>query len=326
MKKCARLRRPLWIALAACAVPAAGAMGQTAETATQGRPTAPAVEQAVEQGSRPSARASISADLEHMFEADFSDVNGSVSVTRAGLDFDAQFPLEDRQFFGISIGSAMYWFDFKDTVVGGTATELWDDAATIDVAVRYGASINDQWSFIVGVGVDSSFEHGAEFEDSLTYGGFGAANYKVSDTLSLGFGAIVRTRLDDDAFAIPIVSIDWQIAEQWRLSSRTRANSFGVSLAYQATEALELSLNGAYAARSFRLDDEGAAPEGVGRISGVPIFLEAAYKVDPQITIGGRVGAVVAASYKLDDVNEVEVFDEDSDIGIYAGLNVTVTF
>ena len=92
-----------------------------------------------------------------------------------------------------------------------------DSGARYGVGATFSSQIDDEWGYFVGGSVLASPGEGASWGDAITGGGVAGFTYQLTDTLRIGAGVGVSSRLEDDARVIPIPSLEWQINEQWEL-------------------------------------------------------------------------------------------------------------
>lgn len=266
----------------------------------------------------------------HVFSHDLDDA-GDVSITRAGAKTGVTFPVGADNAWSISFGAEGSWYDFSDATGFGAAggnAEPWDDVRIFTVETSYAATIKGGWQLILGLGVESGMEENAQFEDSLTVTGLVGVNYRVSETLGLGLGLYGGTRLEDDAFILPIPFINWQINDRWSVGSRpsTRGGRFAVT--YKASDSIGVFAFAAFESREFRLDDDpsGAAPEGVGRDRRIPVGLGVSWTPNAQFAIEVVGGVDVWSEYTLDDRDGNELGQQEGDAAPFLGGQVTLRF
>lgn len=268
----------------------------------------------------------------HAFETDFSDQPGSMSVSRAGVDFSALFPVAERNSIGIGLNAEQAWYDFSDLSLASPAlspsptSELWDDVRTMAATLSWFSRVDEQWSYFASAQIQSSGEEGADFGDSLTYGGAVAFTYQASESLAIGAGVAVTSQLEDDALIIPIPSLRWQIDPKWLLASNLDHDGVGLELSYAFTESLTLGFKGGFFTRDFRLADDNAASEGVGRHQGVPLRLSLDWQFAPQGTLWVSGGYIVAQELELDTRNGDEIANLDVDASPMIGVGVSLRF
>jgi hypothetical protein len=218
-------------------------------------------------------------------------------------------------------GSQVASYDFSSgaflppQVPPPSADAPWDTLYGVDLSVAYRAPIDERWGFIVGAGVESSFEAGADFGDTLTFGGFGAVTYAFSPELVVGGGAFVSTRLEDDARVIPAPFIRWQASERVSVTSGagTGPTGPGVSVFYAIDEAWTAGVSVGFRSIAARLDDEGTAPGGVGRHQALPIVASITWKATQTIELTALVGMVVGQEYELLDAGGNVLLEDDAE-------------
>ncbi len=263
----------------------------------------------------------------HAFEADFSDGPGSVGVTRGGVEVGFRRPIDDRSRLSVSIGLEGSAYDFSgDSTLAGVTGEVWDSTVQASLAVVYSRQATEQWAWFFGGGVDASFETDADIGKSFTGGLVGGVNYAVNENLKLGGGLAVRSRLEDSGLFLPIVSVDWKLSDQWTLSNSNELNSTGVALSFAANEKLTLSLHAAYQGRAYRLDDEGPVPEGVGRDSRIPVWVQARYAFTPRATASLAAGVLAWQEYTVLDQDGNELDQQEAEWTPFLGASVVVVF
>lgn len=265
----------------------------------------------------------------YAFDADFKDNAGGVSVARGGGALNVAFPVFERSSLGVGLGTEYSSYDFEEiATMGPSPIVTWDDVLTTDVSVRFAQQYNDTCSWFGGLMVQAAGEEGADFNDSVTWGGTAGATYKVSETFTIGGAIAVRTRLEDDALVIPLLLVDWKISPTWRLSTFTGLNEAGLALGWEVCEPVTLSIGAAYALREFRLDDASTSnmPGGVGRDQGVPVWLGLEWRACEQLRVNVRGGLIAGREFTLDDAGGNEQAQEDIDATGFLEAGVTFLF
>ncbi len=273
-------------------------------------------------GTPPAWRLSLQLAGQHDFAADLGG-GGESTVSRVGSELGLSIPAgEGRPNFGLVWESSFYDFDAPAVLSGGA--EPWDETFELELRGSYLGRIDDHWGYVVGAGVNSAGEEGAEFSDTVTFGGFAAATYSLSEDLTFSLGILVRERLEDDVLVVPIPGVEWKIDDQWRLSSGVRPA--GLFLLYSPDEAWTLSLGGQYRSREYRLDDEGFAPEGVGRDRRIPVEFGVEYRPGRRVSISGFVGVNVWQEYEIDSRSGQSLGEDDSDPSPFLGAAIKLSF
>lgn len=291
----------------------------------------PVSDQAVTPQQPPARAAHARIELRGLYapSSDFKDAPGGVSVGRAAADFRATFPVLDRSQLSILGSSELSWYGFdSDTVIGGMAGKPWDDITTLDLRARFATQIDQHWSAYGTIGLESSGEEGADFSDTLTYGGAAGFEYAFSENLKAGLGLLARTRLEDNAIVLPIITLDWTFAPRWNLSTTYGPTGAGLALAWTPRDDLTFTLAGAWEAREFRLDDRTLSPTPgfIGRDERIPVWLGARWQATEQFSLSARLGAYMWQQISLDDAGGDELGSEETDATAFAELGVRWEF
>jgi len=264
---------------------------------------------------------------QHDLETNFDGAPGTVSVSRASAELAMLFPIGERSRLGVTLNTEFSNYSFNGATGFGPGTgDPWDEVLEMGAAAVYSTQIDARWSYFAGGGISSVAQVGAEFDDSLSVGAVGGAAYAFSDTLSIGAGAIVRTRLEDSVFVLPFINLQWDLSEKWRIETRTGSDYTGGGIVYSLREDLSFALAGGIKSREFRLDAENVAAEGVGRDSRAPIFLEVKWRLSPQVSIAGTAGVQLFQEYTLFDQDGNELVQVDADPTEFFSATVTFSF
>jgi hypothetical protein len=249
------------------------------------------------------------------FESDFSDAPGKVSVLRAGGDVDVGIPvgMYAQLNLGVDFEHSNYDFHNATGLVPGTDNPF-DTIERTALKARFAQHLSREWSYLVGGTAALSFEEGADVGQSLQGVLYGAPTYALSDKLSIGAGVVVSTRLEDNALVLPLVILDWDVAEHWNLSNN---GELGLTLAYSPNERWSFSVGGHFEYRDFRLDEHGPLPNGVGRDSRWPVAFTVMYKPTARTTLEADVGVYVAQRIEVLDANGTSISDQDINAAPY---------
>jgi len=256
--------------------------------------------------------------------ADLSGSPGEVSVSRVGANIGAGIPVGDRGLLGLGLDYELssYTFDDATGLVAGTDTPF-GDVQRYAFSARYAHQLSARWSVLVGGGIGISGEEGAKTSDSLFYNGFAGGRYALSESVQAGFGLVLATQLEDNTLVLPLLMVDWQIDEKWRLSNEGK---LGLTLSYAATDAWTLGLGAGYESRDFRLDRSGPVPGGVGRERRVPIEFSATYTPTKQLSIDLGLGVGVARNFEVLSSGGTKVADFDADAAPFVSLQLGYRF
>ena len=292
------------------------------------QPAAQATKDIKAGGDRP-WRISFTPGAEYALAADLKATTGDVSIARAGAALGVDAPIGEMSSLAVSFGWQHSWYTWdKATSLGGVAAP-WDDTDELDLGVRFSSRIDEKWSWFAGVGANSSGEKGADFSDTLTFGGGGGVRYRASDTLAFTAGLIVRSQLEDSASVIPIIGVDWKFAEHWALTTEYRTSIFprpGIFLTYSPCDTLDLALGASYETHVFRLSDRDTPIDGIARERRIPVELSASWKLSPHATLAASAGVVVWQRFRLDTSDGTLIGQNEADpTGIF-GLSLKMAY
>ena len=266
----------------------------------------------------------------YMFEADLDDA-GEYSVGRYGVGLSYRVPILEQSslVFGLDAERSEYDFDGAtglapggDPIGGATAYEL---------SARVVHPFDDEFSLLAGVSGTFAGEDGADLADSAQLGGIVAVNWKASEALTLTLGVTARDQLEDDVRVIPVVGIEWRIAENLRVSSRDAGRVFaggggGLGLVYESSEELNLIVGAGFNGRDYRLDEDGPIPDGVLRDDRVFAGVGLEWKPTGNVTALVGAGAVVWSNLETLDSGGSEIGDEDGDPAAVVSARVRIVF
>lgn len=324
-------RRPrLVLASSALLVAAGAAAGQSPTSAEAAPPPQPATEpepaapaSAITPAQRPIVY-SLSVRGEIGLSADLSDSPGEVSVSRAGATLGAAVPIGERAQLSLGFDYELSSYDFDNAtgLIAGTGSPF-EDVQRYSVSARYAHQLSRQWSLVGGGSVGISGEEGAKTSDSIVGAGYIGGRYALSESVQTGFGLVFATQLEDDALFLPLLMLDWQINEQWRLSNEGR---LGLTLSYAPVESWSFGLGAEYQNRDFRLDRDGPVPGGVGRETRIPLTLSASYTPTRHLSIEAGIGVGVYREFEILDSGGRELADFDADASPFLRLQVSYRF
>ncbi len=239
----------------------------------------------------------------HQSESDLTDSSGGFAVDRGFISASLDYGWSLRDSIGISIGGGKSSYEFND-LSGFGGGDPWNkiEDARISVTWRFGFGETGTFFLIPTVRVDG--EKGTSSGDSTTYGLFAAAAWRISESLTIGPGLGVFSRLENSTRFFPILAIDWDISERWNLSTGrglAASQGPGLTLGYELSEDWTLGISGRYEDIEFRLDDEGPAAGGVGRDQSIPLVFVAMLEPGPKLNLSVFAGIELGGTLKLKD-------------------------
>ncbi|MDX2146463.1 MAG: DUF6268 family outer membrane beta-barrel protein [Planctomycetota bacterium] len=277
-------------------------------------------------GELPPVRATLFGGFEYVFDSDVQGRTGSVSASRADLGLNITFPVNATSQLSLDFTNVAVWYEFDPLPLNTQQNSEFplEEAFEHGVTLRFSQQVDETWSYFVGGDVNVAGERGASWDDAITAGAIGGVRAQLSPTFSLGFGAIVRTRLEDEALVFPALTFDWQLAEQWRLSSRGR----GVSLTYSPTETWSFFVDGVFNSSDYRLDDDVDDPfaGGVVRDRRFNVAVGTTWRASSRFLLTARVGSQVWQEFELLDSSGNGVTDFEVEPALYLALGVELKF
>lgn len=264
----------------------------------------------------------------HQSQVDLKDTEGGFTTDRwfasAGLDYG----WSRRDSVGISVGAGRSNYEFdEDTLLGGGLPWGKVEDQRLSFTGRFG--FGETGSMIIVPSIRLNKESNASSSDARSYGLLAAAFWRISDTLTIGPGLGVFTRLEDSTRVFPILAIDWKFAEKWSLSTGrglAASQGPGLTLDYQLTPSWSLGLTGRYEDVEFRLDDEGPAPNGIGRDQSFPLVLSARLEAKPNLAFSIFAGVELGGRLTLLDEFDKEVQESDYDPAALFGATFEIKF
>ncbi len=251
----------------------------------------------------------------HQTEVDLTDGSGGFAVDRWFVSAGMDYVWDQRTSLGLSVagGQSSYEFNPLADLGGGDPWNKIEDAR-LSVTWRFG--FGDTGTFILIPTARVNGENGASTGDSVTYGLYAAATWRINERLTIGPGIGVFTRLENGARVFPFLAIEWDITERWNLSTGrglAASQGPGLTLSYKLNEDWSLGLSGRYEDIEFRLDDEGPAANGVGRDQSLPLVFIATLDPSPKFSLSVFAGIEIGGTLTLKDTsgNKLEKSDYD---------------
>ena len=239
----------------------------------------------------------------HQSEVDLSDSSGGFSMDRSFIGASLDYGWSMRDSIGISIGGGRSSYSFNDlTGLGGG--EPWNKIEDSRISVTWRFGIGDKGSVFLIPTARMDGERGSRSGDSTTYGLLAAAAWRINDTLTIGPGFGVFSRLEESTKFFPILAIDWNITDRWSLSTGrglAASQGPGLTLGYELNEDWTLGIAGRLEDIEFRLDDQGVAAGGVGRDQSLPLVFTAMLDPSPKLNLSVFAGVEIAGKLKLKD-------------------------
>jgi hypothetical protein len=268
----------------------------------------------------------------HFFSTDFDTGGGEVGVDRGFGSLNVSSAPKDTYRWDIDLSWEGSWYSFDNggslaTAAGGTP---WDAVQSIVITPGASFKLDDHWRVNARFLLQFAGENDADVGDSATYGGILAASYSFSDTFTLGLGALVTSRIEDDVLVVPQIIIDWRPCKEFRLSNFAGPEAFpggaGLEAIWVLNEEFEIALGARYTYRRFRLSDEAPVADGVGTDQGMPTWIRATMRAKCGARVDLVGGFQFAGEMQLDDSNGNQLEKVDVESAPFLGVFMSWKF
>jgi hypothetical protein len=250
---------------------------------------------------------------------------GHMSASRAFLRVGGMYLTGQGASAGVSISSGKLDYDFD---VPGE--DPWGGVNDLRLSAPIRFRAGDRANVFIVPSLRWDYQDGAKASDGQTWGVFGGVSWRVNDSLSIGpaFGAFSKLQ-DSQPEVFPALLINWKISQRLALATGQSAGATqgpGLSLSYQVSDVVSLSLAGRYESLRFRLDDTGVAPGGVGQDRSMPVVLTLDWKPKPFIRASVFAGAEFNGQVQLEDNSGVTLSEQDYETAPVAGFAFRLRF
>lgn len=226
--------------------------------------------------------------------SNLEDQRGRVGIYRAGSELTFSLPVAEKLTASFGVLNEWSWYDFSGPF--RPASQL----TTVRLTPGMSYQVNDRWSVFGSFTLEASGETHADVGQALTYGGAIGVRFQERKGLTHIFGVAGQTVLEDGPRVFPFLGMEWEFAERWRLSAVGPA----VKVTYELTPELDVTLQGSYENREYRLASDFNAyrgGEGVLRDQRVTVGLQAQWTPVPAFTLRGEAGFVPWSEIRVDD-------------------------
>jgi len=217
-------------------------------------------------------------------------------------------------------------YDFDNT------TANWKAVHRANLALASRWKINDKWLWanygIVGVAA----EEGSDKDKGFVFNYLSIAEYKVNDRLTIGPGFGIANEIDRDLSIFPIIAIDWQINDEWKMASGpSDVAAAGANVYFEYTpEALQnkwiFTAGFSYSSKNFKLASNPTTADGSGEERLASAYLAASYKLESGVKISAIAGYHLYQSYSVYDNGGNELSKENLDDAPFVGISVGYEF
>jgi hypothetical protein len=262
------------------------------------------------------------------YEADADlDRGGEYGLSGVQLQAGTSGPIGTGFRAGVTFTYDYYKGSFSNpTAFGGAAP--WGKLHHYGISVPLAWALDREWSIGIAPSIDWFRESGASTSDARAWGAVLTALRTDRDGNRIGFGIAAFDAIEETR-VFPVVLVDWQLSDRWRLLNPLPAGPTGpagLELDYRFDGGWSLGVGVAYRSLRFRLSDSGPVPSGIGEINGVPVFARATYGLGQQLTLHLYAGVIAGGELRVEDRNGNTLREEDFDTAPFVALTVTGRF
>jgi hypothetical protein len=271
-------------------------------------------------------RLSLAAAPAYQFKSNVTG-GGDLSIARFYMAARTGVPIAER--WRVSAGLTYEFEDYHFSQLSGFAvSNPWNKVDRVGLSAGLGYRVSEQWNVFASPIVQYAGERGAEFGESLMYGGVAGATYRVNPDLLIGAGAGVFYRFEETRF-FPSLLLSWKITDRLRLGNSYRiglAGPAGLELDYALTKDWTVGVGGGYRSHRFRLDQKGPVPGGIGENDAWPFYARLGWKLARGLNLDFYAGAAFGGKLKLEDRAGNSISSASYDTAPLAGFTFSARF
>jgi hypothetical protein len=272
----------------------------------------------------------LSADAAAGFQpsVNLEKAGGSFSVSRSFLRASVGYAFDRRNRVLLSLGAGITSYDFDvPTSLGSTAP--WGSVQDLRLNLPLSFAATEKVTGFIIPGVRWNAETAASFDDGRTEGVRAGFSYRFNENFMIGPGIGWFTSLGGGSNIFPILLFDWRVTDTLRISTGrglAASQGPGLKVSYKLKDSLILGVEVRSESRSFRLDESGPAPSGIGKDKGFPLIATVGYRPSPNFRISAFAGVKFAGELKLENASGAELATSDYDLAPIFGLSLSGRF
>ena len=269
---------------------------------------------------------SLTAGVVYQGWTDIDDPDGEFDFWEGHFTGSATRRLGEESRWGISLQGEYRAFSYRFD--GLPLDAGWDDAHIVRLSPRLTYALDPKWTLFGGPIAEFSGESGADFSKSMRGGALLGFQWRPREGLMIGLGVLGMNQIGGDFLFQPIVLLDWQITERWRITTQSWTSRGGeLSILYSLGQDWTLSLSGGRAQERFRLDgSEATVGKGVGEESSLPFTLMLSKLLSDRLELSVYAGVVVDGELRVEDQTGNNVGVSDYERSFFGGAAVKLSF
>lgn len=269
---------------------------------------------------------SLSASYLHQFDADI-DGGGDVRVDRYFLRLDKSRRQSETLTLGVGFQYDLADYSFSDAAAAPGAAP-WDQVNALTLSATSIYSPDRNWKFFMAPSVGVAAASGADWSDSLVYGGILWSSYRITPDIAVGLGAGLFSKQEEFS-AFPVIVVDWKISDRLRLSNPRNegpTGPAGLELTYRFDHGASVAAGGAYRSLRFRLDDDGTVSGGIGEDRAFPLWVKFSTRLGEKGTLSVLGGAMAGGTLTIEDRHGTTVQEQDYDVAPFLSATLSLRF
>jgi hypothetical protein len=230
---------------------------------------------------------------------------GTLSIARFNAGIKGPVQLTDALRWTTAFRFNLDNYDFRS--VSPAWDGAWKNIGTYTLASIMQGKIDDQWSiYLGGVGRQSGEMDGTKWKDGLTGGGLGGATYKYNDSLTLGAGLGVMSQLEHNAAVLPIVSVDWKFADDWRFKvglTDIGTIGYGAEIIYDLNQDWSFAVGFQHHKSRFRIEGSplNNTEHGIGQEEASNLYISTTWHACASSDLVGYFGITSGGNLRMEN-------------------------
>ncbi len=251
------------------------------------------------------------------------EFGSSHTSIKTGLDWN----LGRGEAIGFSLGATKRDYDFSGDNTLFTERP-WSDVTEYNIGMSWRKPVGQAGMVFLAPSIQFARGDGADWGESWKTGAILSYSRVYSDNLTLGFGMGIYSGLEETQ-AFPVLFINWQINESWRLSNPFRpgpSGPAGLELAYALRSGMEIGFGVAWRSERFRLDENGPFANGIGELEGVPSFLRLTWQANEAVSVDLYGGMFLFGEVTVENEAGELINRDDMDSASIGGVSISAAF
>ena len=269
---------------------------------------------------------SLTAGVVYQGWTDIDDPDGEFDFWEGHFSGSASRRLGEASRWGVSLQGEYRVFSYRFD--GLPLNAGWDDAHIMRLSPRLTYALASKWTLFGGPIAELSGESGAHFSRSMRGGALFGVQWRPRAGLMIGLGVLGINQIGGDFLFQPIVLLDWQISERWRVTTQSWTSRGGeLSILYSLGQDWTLSLSGGRDQERFRLEgSQATVGKGVGEESSLPFTLMLSKTLSDRLELSVYGGVVVDGELRVEDQTGDNVGVSDYERSFFGGAAVKLSF